>query len=368
MSEPKACSVAAIRRNVADRWQKPRPHAPIAAIPQTSPERLAQAQDGDAPHSSTRLYLAYGSNLSAETFLGHRGIRPLSQVNVTVPTLRLTFDLPGLPYWEPCFANVAFRKLPEKPKLPIPGQPPKIPPFEPPHHDQNVSDWNGGLVGVVYEVTSEDYDTIIRTEGGGSSYKEVVVPCIPIPPRFATPEKPPFPELPKPFFARTLFAPYLPNTDEPDDPRKDKWWYRFVTRPVRPAPDYAQASPRYLKLITDGAREHDIPEEYQLYLQSLTPYKPTTCWQQVGKYLFLLAMLIPFLLIAPLVFLVGKKANYPPWMATLLAVAFNLTWMLYDNVFKPIFGDGERTQEEEESRTRPNRYGRYCDEEKASLL
>src|SRR2546423_15052437 len=33
----------------------------------------------------TVLYLAYGSNLSAETFRGKRGIQPISQVNVLVP-------------------------------------------------------------------------------------------------------------------------------------------------------------------------------------------------------------------------------------------------------------------------------------------
>jgi hypothetical protein len=38
------------------------------------------------------LYLAYGSNLSNETFRGNRGIKPLSQVNVQVPSLRLTLD------------------------------------------------------------------------------------------------------------------------------------------------------------------------------------------------------------------------------------------------------------------------------------
>src|SRR5262245_9154043 len=40
------------------------------------------------------LYLAYGSNLCNETFRGVRGIKPLSQINVVVPSLRLTFDLP----------------------------------------------------------------------------------------------------------------------------------------------------------------------------------------------------------------------------------------------------------------------------------
>lgn len=35
---------------------------------------------------------------------------------------------------------------------------------------------------------------------------------------------------------------------------------------TRSEEDYAQPSTRYLKLIRDGAREHELPEEYQEYL------------------------------------------------------------------------------------------------------
>ena len=65
------------------------------------------SRDGLDP--PTIFYLAYGSNLSAETFQGKRGIRPISQLNVLVPELALTFDIPGIPYLEPCFANTKYR-------------------------------------------------------------------------------------------------------------------------------------------------------------------------------------------------------------------------------------------------------------------
>lgn len=58
--------------------------------------------NGEAEQPKTILYLAYGSNLAAETFLVKRAIRPMSQVNVVVPELVMTFDLAGLPYVEPC--------------------------------------------------------------------------------------------------------------------------------------------------------------------------------------------------------------------------------------------------------------------------
>ena len=118
--------------------------APAPRLPRTSSERLTSTS------SSTILYLAYGSNLCAETFKGRRGIKPLSAVNVHVPSLDLTFDLPGIPYTEPCFANTRYHL--------------------PPSHsdsDYHKDRWHKGLIGVVYEVTPEDYRTIIATEGGG---------------------------------------------------------------------------------------------------------------------------------------------------------------------------------------------------------
>lgn len=336
----------------------------LSRIPTTSHERLTQASEESVafngvnqPKFNTVLYLAYGSNLAAETFLGVRGIRPLSQVNVSVPTLRLTFDLPGIPYGEPCFANVDWRKLPKDPKVPPipklpptpPIDPPKPPVADPPTPPRSRMQWGGELIGVVYEVTKEDYSHIIQTEGGGASYKEIIVPCIPIPPAVEIPEKPPLPELPRPFLARTLFAPYVPDDKLPDDPRKDKWWYKFITPPHRPSQDYAQASARYLKLIKDGAQEHELPEEYQQYLHSLQPYTVTTCRQRIGQLIFAG-------IIAPLVMLffalgrlfADKNGKLPPALMVLTAAMFNLSWRFYDLVLKPLFGDGERTEEKED--------------------
>ncbi|KAL2208477.1 hypothetical protein CC79DRAFT_575629 [Sarocladium strictum] len=371
----------------------------LRPIPVTSLDRLAQATEKVTtddktghPEANTVLYLAYGSNLSAETFLGVRGIKPLSQVNVSVPTLRLTFDLPGIPYGEPCFANVDWRKLPKHPEVPpvpkLPPTPPIEPPIEPPKSpkvgppftptDSQTNSahtqmrWDGELVGVVYEVTKEDYSHIIQTEGGGASYKEIVVPCIPLPPAMEIPEKPPIPELPRPFLARTLFAPYIPTDKLPDDPNKDKWWYKFVVPPHRPSQDYAQASARYLKLIRDGAREHELPEAYQRYLHSLQPYTITTCRQKIGRLIFvgvLLPLVMLFFAISKL--FADKNGKLPPALMLISAAFFNISWKIYDNVLKPTFGDGERT-EDKKGKHGQSQIWRPAqtpsDEEKASLL
>ncbi|KAL0938587.1 gliotoxin biosynthesis protein [Colletotrichum truncatum] len=358
-------------------------YPPISSIPRTSDARLAAAApDADPSAEKTVLYLAYGSNLCAETFLGTRGIRPVSQVNVSAPSLSLVFDLPGVPYREPCFANTAPRKVPE---LPNPGNPPKLPPIAPPlpppatgkkaeegtPTPDNLG-WSKGLYGVVYEVTTSDYATIVATEGGGSSYTDIFVPCIPLPPRVSVPEKPPI-DIPRPFLAHTLYSPAIPDAppdddDEddddnddtkkpkpPTDPRKE-WYYRFIKRPRRPDPEYAQPSARYLKLITDGAAEHELPDDYQRWLNSLQPYTVTTWGQRVAQFLLTLVFL-PFLLFFLFLskILAGKDGKLPLWLAVSMGVLFNVIWMAYDYVLKPVFGDGERTEEDKEDVLRLSR-------------
>ncbi|KAK1595624.1 uncharacterized protein LY79DRAFT_472407, partial [Colletotrichum navitas] len=367
----------------------PPSYPPTSIIPRTSPSRLAAAStdDGDDAAQGTVLYLAYGSNLSAETFLGVRGIRPVSQVNVSAPALTLVFDLPGLPYREPCFANTAPRKVPN---LPDPSDPPKFPPIPPPPPRPTPPQpqefpiapdrsgggdktrtpdlgWDKGLFGVVYEVTREDYATIVATEGGGSSYADILTPCIPLPPRVSVPEKPPI-DIPRPFFAHTLYSPSIPDPgdddddddhnksgkkngdpgrEKPDDPRK-KWYWRFVRPARRPDPTYAQPSARYLKLITDGAAEHELPDDYQRWLRSLRPYVITTLRQRLARWLLTALFWVPMMMLFALSkALANKEGRAPLWIGVALGVVFNLLWMAYDGVLKPVFGDGERTQDED---------------------
>jgi hypothetical protein len=407
----------------------PQPEAPtyppISSIPRTPSTRLSQPDAFPRPFPNgpvlattldslsparppTILYLAYGSNLSAEVFLGRRAIRPLSAVNVSAPSLRLVFDLPGLPYAEPCFANTALRKIPgTPPKLPpeVPDIPdlPDPPPFKPPHprdfkrNSAGDPTWDSGLIGVVYEVTVEDYAKIIATEGGGASYQQILVPCFALPPTVGIPEKPDIPELPKPFIARTLFAPRLPDVpdsdetttavddgddrgdpDKPTPPEPPSWFRRLLLPVRRPDPDYAQPSARYLKLITEGAAEHDLPGEYQAYLQALQPYTVTTWRQKIGRVL-LLGFWAPVFLLAMVVgpLLSNKEGKSPTWLAATMSVVFNLVWMSHDTIAKPLFGDGERTIEESGGGHKVQRAGRYSwirgegvcgDEEKQSLL
>ena len=304
-------------------------------------EELADVVDGGdvAAESDTVLYLAYGSNLCAKTFRERRGIRPLAEVNVVVPELRLTFDLPGMPYVEPCFANVRWRHVAddrssEEPdtseKAPLLGTATSAP------RTGAGADWPKGLVGVVYEVTKMDYGRIIATEGGGMSYQDVLVGC------YALPESDTVPDQPgtAPFKAHTLYAP----ASRPGGGDDADVGPRPAGRRQRPNPDYAQPSARYLKLITDGASEHDLPSEYQDYLHGLQPYTITERRQRVGQYVFLSLWgpALVALFTGNRVF-ADHKGRAPKWFSRYGDALFTAVWTSYDKVFKGLFGDGERT-------------------------
>jgi len=340
--------------------QSPAPSTPSAVLPSEKPP-------------STILYLAYGSNLSAETFQGNRGIHPLAATNVVVPSLVLTFDLPGLPYSEPCFANTAFRTPPPPPPSPSPplsSSSPPLPPIQtylpatanatddektpflsPRHNHQPELPWPHGLVGVVYEVTPADYAHIIATEGGGASYTDITIPCHPLP--RGTARVPDHPTTP-PFLAHTLFAPADdPPPDAPiaaDETAKAEQAGNvgMKGRLTRPGPHHAQPSPRYLALITTGAAEHAFPPDYTAYLHSLHPYLITSTRQRLGQFIFL-GIWGP---IVAAVFMLAKLAGRgkgdgksPRWVVWLTGKLFESMWRFYDGGFKEVFGEGERTEE-----------------------
>ena len=281
--------------------------------------------------SETVLYLAYGSNLCAATFQGVRGIRPISQLNVVVPELVMTFDLAGIPYVEPCFANTRYRT-----PIPPEGQSEKSPllPTYAKAKDYHKTRWKKGLVGVVYEITKADFAHVIATEGGGASYHDVLVDCYEIPPNtYNVPEVPDS----EPFKAHTLYSPsYAPGQPPP------KKGGRFT----RPDPDYAQASARYLKLINDGAVEHALPEEYMAYLRELRPYTITTNRQKIGAFIFTMIWFPIIKFVFGLEHKFGdKEGRSPRWLVELTGAMFRGVWISYDWLFRPLYGDGERTIE-----------------------
>lgn len=291
-------------------------HNPSSLIPSVPTARtgLPSLAAGNGPTGDNVLYLAYGSNLNSATFEGRRGIKPVSATVVAVPTLRLTFDLPGIPFVEPRFANVQLITSTEPRASAAASLLPQG------YHDDDYDDGESPLVGVVYEVTPTDFATIIATEGGGSSYADVIVDC------FAISESGSVSPSTEPLKAHTLLAP------------------ASKTRLAR-----AQASARYLGLITAGAEQHNLPLAYRNRLALYKPFRVTSVRQHIGRALFTSVWL-------PVVFAVfglgqrlsGEDGRVPGWTTKVNRGVFYSMWWVYDHGFKQVFGEGEHTVEEEE--------------------
>ena len=319
-----------IRSRQTPTTSRSRQQASLSDVPVDTESLLCDVSQNRTNGESTVLYLGYGSNLSAETFLGKRGIKPLSQVNVVVPEIAISFNLPGIPYTEPCFANTIYRTDAAHEKSSVDGL------------DYHKDRWHKGLVGVCYEVTMNDFAHIIATEGGGSGYKDVLVDCYQL---ASNPkEKVPMEPDQQSFKAHTLFAPA--NVERPDH-------------------SYAQPSARYLKLITDGAAEHSLPYEYQDFLHKIRTYHTTSTKQKLGQYIFLMIWqpIFAFVFGGLAAIFLKPDGRYPTWFQKLARACFAGCWGSYDNFFKPLFGDGERTVKE----PRDRKTG-VSDDEKAPLI
>ncbi|KAJ5754080.1 uncharacterized protein N7511_008233 [Penicillium nucicola] len=339
-------------------------------------EKIAEYGVGlpdEVAKEETVLYLAYGSNLAAKTFRGVRGIKPLSQMGVFVPELRLTFDLPGLPYVEPCFAGTQYRDPSAPPtgnsscdddetdlsdneslseKDALIGRTRETEAQDEPYHKRR---WYKPLVGVVYEVTLADYAKIIATEGGGRGYRDGVIDCYPFPEDYNPSD--PVPERPSttPFKARTLLSPAADDARlkmqslKSGDPsllshaHTLSWWYTVCLH-FRPDPDYAQPTARYLALIKSGAEEHDLPQAWREYLAQIRSYRITTTRQKIGKGM-VFALWVPWILLTMVLskIFAGSDGRSPKWLVALSNAIFSGMWMSYDCFLARVFGDGERT-------------------------
>ncbi|RAH67057.1 uncharacterized protein BO66DRAFT_413854 [Aspergillus aculeatinus CBS 121060] len=314
------------------------------------------------------LYLAYGSNLNSETFLGMRGIRPLSSTNVVVPSLWLTFDLPGIPYAEPCFAATRYRPgaaegteedrgyhdeegvanvRSDTDHAPPKETDPSLPLLATTTDGEGEPDYSPRmpLVGVVYEVTLSDYARIIATEGGGRGYIDTVIDCYAFPKTY-NPQTDPVPEHPGtvPFQAHTLLSPGAAAAAAAAAAATATATPPTISKSTRPNPFYAQPSARYLGLIRAGAAEHNLPRAYRAYLAGIRPYRITTRRQRVGQVAFLAAW-------GPVVMgliglgraLAGPDGRHPGWLVRAQDAVFGAMWRSYDSFFVRVFGDGERT-------------------------
>ncbi|PUU79535.1 hypothetical protein B9Z19DRAFT_1100752 [Tuber borchii] len=259
----------------------------------------------DSP--KTINYLAYGSNLTSRTLTGSRHIHPLEVTPVRVPSLTLTFTLAGLPYLEPCFANV-------RPRFPPP----------PPPAEQDKE-----LVGVVYKLREEDYSRLFASEGAGTGYQEFTVTCYPLTP--VTTDTTTTTTDSNEIIATTLLCQEDAGAGTSN-----------LTRPG------CQPSHRYLQLLREGARERSLPTSYVRYLDGLRGYKVTSRRQFVGGLVIMVVW-------GPALFLMllfnrafaQDDGRAPGWALVFARGIMRTVWGCYDRVLVKVFGDGECTEGEE---------------------
>lgn len=103
---------------------------------------------GQPPDPSGSIdYFAFGANMSA-SILQRRNVRPLAATSARLDGYALAFNLPGIPIYEPGFANI-----------------------EP---DEDAAVW-----GVLYRLSAADFRRLTVTEGDGEHYSSIEVVVAP---------------------------------------------------------------------------------------------------------------------------------------------------------------------------------------------
>ncbi|KAI4908886.1 hypothetical protein J4E90_008623 [Alternaria incomplexa] len=176
-------------------------------------------------------YFAYGSNMSSSKFTGSRGIHPIKIARARIPGWTLTTEIPGTPYSEPAYTSIR----------PITGT-----------DDPKTRE----VLGVAYLITDEQYVHLVASEGGGIAYADIAVPALPV-------------------------------TSQDERATGKKFVVRTLGTILRRSPG-SSPSARYMKLLTDGATDAELPEEYCQYLCHIPKYEPPQdLRRKIGAMLFL---------------------------------------------------------------------------------
>ncbi|KAJ2076727.1 hypothetical protein H4R24_005539 [Coemansia sp. RSA 988] len=247
---------------------------------------------------------------------GRRHVYPVKSLPVTVSNYRLTFDMEGLPYWEPGFGVI---KCVENDSMAGPEAnvvTPKIKENSPLHSEINSSEpdtciegayINSLLHGVAFLITQKEMDHIVNTEGGGGNpnvgYRLIEVACTT-------------------YDGKSLQAVTLVSTRQ------------ITTAALHP-------SPRYRNILIEGATEHGLAPEYIQLLEEVEPYEARQFGQRVGKYLVTLIfapLVVPIIGFSFAAMAFGTKiplavTSYQGWIT-------RLVWNAHDWIFAPVFGKG----------------------------
>jgi gliotoxin/aspirochlorine biosynthesis gamma-glutamylcyclotransferase len=99
-------------------------------------------------------------------------------------------------------------------------------------------------------------------------------------------------------------------------------------------------------LLQEGAKEHNLPEEYQAYLRSIPHYVPRESrLHRAGAALFLFfGRRMVSWLARKVKRSINTAGRCPDWYGTLILVTYTFMWWWHDWVFAPIFGSGSGGQ------------------------
>ena len=106
---------------------------------------------------------------------------------------------------------------------------------------------------------------------------------------------------------------------------------------------YGESSKRYLGLLKTGAREHQLPTEYQDWLKSMPSFTIKGWRQSIGQRVFFVTWMPLFVANFILNSYLSKDGKLPAWRQWSTSKTFDSAWTSYDWLFWPIFGEGERT-------------------------
>ncbi|KAJ2101264.1 hypothetical protein IW146_009367 [Coemansia sp. RSA 922] len=260
------------------------------------------------PHTDKNMvwYLGYGSNMCSKVLSGRRQVFPVESHPVVVPGYQLTFDMAGLPYWEPGFG--AIKPVCAQAEYYI-------------SNDNDATDkgsllvdryvLNGCQVGaplhcIAHLITKKEMDHILNTEGGNGNpdfgYQLVDIQC-------------------ETYSGKKIVGVSLVD--------------------ISTAITGYRPSARYHKIVMDGAVEHSLSPSYIKRLEAVTPYTAKTLGQRVAKYVFLaigLPLALPVIVfsIAGLAF--GIKVPRP--VSVYGELVKRAMWALHDWIFAPLLGPG----------------------------
>ncbi|MCJ1350345.1 MAG: hypothetical protein MMC33_000326 [Icmadophila ericetorum] len=238
--------------------------------------------------------------MSTAKFTGSRGIVPLATMLVRVPGWTLALNIAGLPYSEPVFASI----MPTS-KRDAEGR--KV--FRLVKEEEEEKD----VFGIGYLVTPNQYIHIIGSEGGGIAYRDVEVEAVPI---------------------------GSGNVEQTGACERIRM--RTLGAAMERCPG-GRPSERYMGIVKEGAREAQLPKEYQSLLDEISVYEPPRQrWQKLGASIFL-AIWGPIMGVMEniIVATLGDDGHCPNIIIWLVRLIVTLMWWSHDVLFAPVFGRGD---------------------------